>query len=155
MTMTWQRRGCTRAAARSAAARVGAGAGRAGPAWGVVDGGERRQEQRAARAAPGRCRRRSAARDEDAEPVAAAHGQHPECGGRAERDVALLARCRPEVEARRSVDDDPRLELAVGLGRADLHLRGAGREVPVDRAARRRPARTVGPRPARCPARRS
>ena len=64
--------------------------------------------------------------------VRSAQGQEPDRAHRDEREVSLLALRGAEVEAGRPVDDDPRLELAVGDRVAHVRDVGAGGEVPVD-----------------------
>ena len=71
----------------------------------------------------------------DADAVAASDAQHAECGSSSEHDIALLLVCGAEVEARRTVGEDPRLGLAVGLGLAHECLARSRREVPVDEAS--------------------
>ena len=78
-----------------------------------------------------------APRDEQAEPVSVTRGEEPERGCRRERHVGFLPLRRPEAHARRAIDHGPRLQLAVGFGRADLRRDRTGGEVPVD------PARVV------------
>ena len=74
---------------------------------------------------------RLAGADDRADPVAAAHGQVHDRGDGGQDELALLGARRTEVHARRQVDDQPGLELAVGDGLADVRHGRAGRDRPV------------------------
>ena len=130
----------SRAAARSAPA--------AGPvaARRVVDTRQRGEDAQA----------RPAGRNPDE--VVATGDDDVRCGCRPQREeseggdggqdhVALLLLRRAEVEAGRAVGDDPGLQLAIGVGRADVGRQRTGREVPVDAAGV--VTRLVGPGPGR------
>ena len=70
-------------------------------------------------------------RDDGAEPVAAVHGEVADGGEPGDGQVALLAVGGAEVEARREVDDRPRLQLAVGDRLAHVRHLGARGHRPV------------------------
>ena len=53
---------------------------------------------------------------------------------RGQREVALFHSCGPEVEARRLVDDDPRLEFAISDSDAHVGCLRPGGHVPIDTA---------------------
>src|SRR5205807_9338508 len=66
--------------------------------------------------------------------VAAAATEEADGGGRGQGEVALGGVGGAELHRRRSVDQQPRLQLAVGDGVADMDDAAAGRERPVDLA---------------------
>ena len=77
------------------------------------------------------------------EAVLVARREEPDGGGGDEPGLRLVGHRRAEAHRRRHVDDDPRLEVAVGDLVADVGLLGAGGDVPVD--ASRIVARLVEP----------
>ena len=73
--------------------------------------------------------------DEDrAEAVLVACRQEADRRGGGQRDLRLLVVLGAEPHGRRRVDDEPRLEIAVGDQFADVRVLGAGGDVPVDPA---------------------
>jgi hypothetical protein len=99
--------------------------------------GQQQVQQRQAGVSAGA--RRDAARSgrgqhQRAEPVAGAAGQVGDGRGHGDRQVALLAPDRAERHRRGQVDDERRLELALGDGLAHVRLTGAGGRRPVDAA---------------------
>ena len=58
--------------------------------------------------------------------------RNPNAAAAANATSDLLALAGSEVHARGTIDDGPRLQLAVGFGRSDLRRDGTGGEVPVD-----------------------
>ncbi len=79
----------------------------------------------------GHADQRVAGRHQGADPVAAAPGEVGDGGRGGDGQVALLAHGGAEVEARRQVDGQPRLQLAVGDGLADVRHGRAGGDRPV------------------------
>ncbi len=83
------------------------------------------------RAAPATGAAGRAGADDRADPVAAPHGQVGHRGGGRNRQVALRRSRGAEVQARRQVDGEPGLQLAVGDGLADVRHGGPRGHRPV------------------------
>jgi len=84
--------------------------------------------------ARGQLRYRVPVDDHRAETVADLGGEKADRGSSGQREVAFFHTGRAEVEARRLVDEDPRLEFAVGDGDAHVGSLRARRHVPIDAA---------------------
>lgn len=69
--------------------------------------------------------------DDGPDPVAATAVQERDRGGRGDRQVTLLTSDGAEVQARRDVDHQPGLQLAVGDHLAHVRMRGPSRDRPV------------------------
>jgi hypothetical protein len=95
---------------------------------------QRAQDAEQVGAPAGHGARPYAGRPEDVgtEPIAAALCQPPDGNRGGRGQVALLHGRRAEVHTRRGVDERPGLQLTVGDDVTDVHLGGAGRDVPVD-----------------------
>src|SRR5205814_4070446 len=72
--------------------------------------------------------------DHCAEPVADLCREKANSSCRGQREVALFHSCGSEVEARRLVDDDPRLEFAISDSDAHVRCLRPGGHVPIDTA---------------------
>jgi len=72
--------------------------------------------------------------DQRSYPIAAAHRQVHDRGDRGEHEFALLGERGAEVDARRQVDDQPRLQFAVGDGLPHVRDRGSRGDRPIHAA---------------------